>query len=67
MDALDQLKVQPAFSPPKPPLNLRLEEAVSDMRSMGNSDCLVVSFINSVINLYLVNSNELLYSFAAAS
>ena len=57
MDSLSSLKVIPPFSPPKAPLDLRIEELVSDMRNIGDTDCLVVSFANSVINVYLVSNN----------
>ena len=37
------------------------------MQNMGDTDCLIVSFVTSVINMYLVSSKELLYTFAASA
>ena len=66
IDCLGELKVFPPFSAPKPSLNLNADELVSDMRNMGDTDCLVVCFVSSVINVYLVSSNELVYTLAAS-
>ena len=34
---------------------------------MGDTDCLIVSFVTSVINIYLVSTKELIYTFAASA
>ena len=57
MASLSKLKVQPVFSASKQSLNLGLEELVTDIRSLEVKDCVVISFVNSVVNVYLVESN----------